>query len=1631
MKKIYLFILLLSCISSVTWSNTSKDTLRIKKGRTIHPAGKMVLQTRTFANLDKEIEKNFAHHLSPKALDRPKEKVKISSQSRDLLQEAKGTFDILEETQNYIEQLVTYDDIKTLPVGISREIGNVRYDLGISKVTFYQNYAEMTAFVRIRTPMAGASADDIDAEGNTILFFGLDKIKLSLTGGLVGINNNLVLLKDYELLNNGQNQNGTGKGYSLSLKGGFDRATGQVNLDNASYVTIDCDGFNSLTLNAEVLFSRSMLEPVDANNNVIPDERVSASFKVTAKDWNDILVENLTFQKFQMTSFRGLVFEIKNAAFDFSDIRNPGITFPDGYAVQGGDVSNTWRGVHIQSATVILPKTFKKRNSNDRITLSAMNLLIDRQGVSGLFKAENLIQLNEGDASKWQFSVDTLEVALIANSIDGAGFAGKIVLPLSKDAVENQNEDGTVLSYEAVIFDAQDYKLTVGNIDKELKFDLWKAKAVIREGSYVEFKVEDDKFMPKAVLSGELSIGTDQGNDDESGNSNDITDKIIEIPKVGFENLQIQAKQPYIQVGADTDEGFVGGSFSFGEGEQARLTGFPVTISNLNLKTEENKTAELVFRVGINLMKDKISAKTNIHIKGEFTEEEGIQRWKYDSFEIKDMFLEADLEALEFKGQVEFMTDDPVYGNGFKGQITAIFKKGIKVSLSATAIFGRTKDEGDVPGFRYWYIDAYAGKLSKNNSYSKLAVSAFGGGAFYRMDRAGFTSLNNVTGLDYKPDRSVGLGIKAMVEFNNLATSQLFNGTAAFEIVFYKAGGMKRISYYGEAHILSETDSDPKEKIIGGLKNVITKEEGYSGDLEADKEGNLNEVAENIFGSGNVKGRDGIHSFVALQYDFGNNGSRSSLHGVLDVYFKMKGGTIRGGGPDNHAGRIEFHFEKNNWSVFLGKPEHPLALTLEIGGYTITTTGYYMAGYNIPDLTLPKNNPVTKILNLTDNERRFNNESISNSRGQNLLEKGRGYAYGIGYHLDTGPIDVGYYFYQLTAGIGFDLMVQNVGDNVCAHNNESPGVNGWYMSGRLWAYVTGSFGIVINLYFWEARATLITIGVAVELKAELPNPWWFKGRIGVYAEVLGGVITVNIRAEVEWGTRCELIRPTGLDFAIISDISPPEDDTEVDVFTSPEVGFNIKIDEPFEYVEEDETVKQYKVRLDEFSVKQGGNVLPGKLKWNKEKDLVTYVTDDILPPQKEINIKVGVVVQELKGNEWVDIVNDGKLAEETREQKFTTGIAPDYIPFHNIEYAYPVIDQKYLYPKQHNNGYLKLKKGQDYLFSSSAFNKVAVFEGNGNDVKKSFGYNNATNKISFALPKLINEQEYSLVLNNEPKGSNRSTLSRENKVIDGGFKVKPGDDEDGTISVRNTKIQGKSTSAEAIELLRYDFGVSIYDTFREKVNVKKQIRSLIDIAKTLNPNTEQEEYVWDAHFLLAITEESEPFDLPELEGNEYTGADEEGINMPLISIEANLRGNRYYNNYIYPLVYQGYPLREDFTVTRDVEEMGMPPTKAVLVISHYTHSLENDPRDWWIKERMPHRYHLPYYYKKDFVDIRYKIVNAFFPNAANHQGQIAQYDYIINGEFPVIRKGDYRTQIKYVLPGGVTSDSKNYTYTFD
>ena len=176
------------------------------------------------------------------------------------------------------------------------------------------------------------------------------------------------------------------------------------------------------------------------------------------------------------------------------------------------------------------------------------------------------------------------------------------------------------------------------------------------------------------------------------------------------------------------------------------------------------------------------------------------------------------------------------------------------------------------------------------------------------------------------------------------------------------------------------------------------------------------------------------------------------------------------------------------------------------------------------------------------------------------------------------------------------------------------------------------------------------------------------------------------------------------------------------------------------------------------------------------------------------------------------------------------------------------------------------------------------------------------------------------------------------------------------------------------------------------------------------------------HAIQTDVQASERFSLLELIGGDYTDY------KPLVETEAVL-DDSYYTNRIFQLIYQGYPLQPQFTVDRDVSEIGIPPKKGMNMLTWYPSYLENRSSFSLLDTRMPYRYYLPYYYKQDFVDIQYKIVNGYLQNTSQYQSQIKKYNYIINGVFPSINSGNYKVKMQYVLPGDIQGSSTIFNYT--
>jgi hypothetical protein len=254
-----------------------------------------------------------------------------------------------------------------------------------------------------------------------------------------------------------------------------------------------------------------------------------------------------------------------------------------------------------------------------------------------------------------------------------------------------------------------------------------------------------------------------------------------------------------------------------------------------------------------------------------------------------------------------------------------------------------------------------------------------------------------------------------------------------------------------------------------------------------------------------------------------------------------------------------------------------------------------------------------------------------------------------------------------------------------------------------------------------------------------------------------------------------------------------------------------------------------------------------------------------------------------------------------------------------------------------------------------------------------------------------------------------STQANYNNSSDDNYTSQNIGQEGNTLEVRNKQAQTVLKEQEEVELLDYNFTTSAYDTFAQKIQDKKATKYYSDPIYS------------DVHALETAVQASERFSLLELNGGKYT------VSKPLVTTEAIL-DDAYFRQAIYPLIYQGYPLQPKFTVNRDITKLGLPPKKGLSILTWYSSYLENDTSHSLLDTRIPYRYYLPFHYKQDFVDIQYKIVNAYLKKPLEYQRQIQQYNHIINGVFPSIYPGNYKVKMQYVLPGGIQGSSAIFTY---
>lgn len=1313
-----------------------------------------------------------------------------------------------------------------------------------------------------------------------------------------------------------------------------------------TFAVFDCQGFKHLSIGGDFIFSRKLLIPdTDSLDNV------KASFSAPElSHWNDLIV-NVNIDPFQVNGLTDFSFFIDEAVLDFSDLKNPsGINLPEKIDASYNGESNLWRGFSLKKMTVKLPSQFNETGNNQRTEINVHDFIIDETGFTGWIESTRLLSIDNGRMGNWAFSVDSLYVSIESNQFVKAGINGNVLIPIFKNEPNDvEINDSSLTKYSAVICPGGEYIFSL-SLQNAKPIPLWNAEAVIYNSSTVNVEVMDGKFIPEAILNGKLTIVT----------------KNACIPDIEFEQLKITTEQPYVQLG------YIG----LGTNEKSNLvSGFPVQLRNITSKSSEGKI-RLDFELILNLVKESdgaFGAEGGFSIIGEAIENAGLLSFSYNRTVVKRLNLDIDGGGFTLNGFVEHYNEDPTYGKGYHGKIRASFKPGLE--LSAYALFGKHH------GFRYWFADAMLNVGTCIPVFPGLNIYGFGGGAYYHMtqtagqvDSGSSTIGQALSGIRYIPNEKIRLGIKASVNLGS-PSKEAFNADATFDIVFNNHGGVNRITFNGTAAFMTPPESLSDNKIKDRFTRVV--------DNKLDTKEELKELTH----------KGSLSAIVFLDFDFEND----CMHGDFKVYANIADGLIKGIGSNYLAGHAVIHFSNDEWYLHIGHPDRDKRVGLDFIGIA-RFDSYFMVGTNIPGSP----SPPAKVKDL------LGNVDLDYMSEINKLEEGSGIAFGAGVELNTGERTFLIFYGSFEAGLGFDVMLKNYGNDIACSGREGViGINGWYANGQAYAYFDGEIGVKVDLPFKSGKFKILSIGAAAVLQAKLPNPVWMKGVVGGNYNILGGLIKGECVFEVVIGEECELVH-TGSAVAsldIIADITPKDNEEDVDVFAAPQVVFNMPVDKEFEIAEIDGSIKKYRIKLEKFSLYEKNTEIYGDLEWNNENDVVALNSFEVLPPNTYLNFFVMVSFEVFKSGQWTKVFYDNKKVTEQKEITFKTGSAPDYIPEHNILYSYPLDAQFNMYPQESQNGFIQLIKGQGYLFSDPKWDNKVRYSGK-KASESSLHYDYQNMRLDFKIPnELDNNNIYTLNVLSIPKN--------QNYVIDNNIQSKSSSVKFESNSVNSMEIKTKYAEdnleiLQEKQLFSLRFRTSKYSTFNEKM---EQLQKQAEWIYPLYPGVHELGYT-----VLC----SEGFDEFEIHGNDNV--------LPLINIKAILSTNSFYKEHIYPLEYIDYPLENKYFIKhRDTRVLGIPPIFANYILQDNSRiRLLPDQRLFEIDNsttKISFVYNLMHHYSEDFNDLQIQIANDLLTGGEMTTRKLQ----IVNSLLPVIRKGSYKIEFNYTLPNG--KSTSNYPLT--
>ncbi len=820
------------------------------------------------------------------------------------------------------------------------------------------------------------------------------------------------------------------------------------------------NGFSTIGLELETELSREWMIPVNDNGT----DKVKITLTAQSASWDDVLFTgNLVPSEIVGTG--GVEIVATNISYDMSDALNPtGIVFPTGYQ---GETATHFRGFYAKSLKLKLPEAWKA-SSNGPIEIDVTNMIIDNMGVSLNAEATDIADFNTTSVVDMAASIDKVTIKIIENSLTDAIIEGKLALPIS-DVTEIT--DDSKIDYSAslhIISNQQNnqneesyFQLTLNpTTDQEIDFDLISSKFKLEQTSNITARVGKDNMSFKADLSGEVNM---------SG---------LEVGPISLNSVGMDVQHLNFEYDSRPNKGFafnkaknMAWGFSSPQkylSSESSNKGFSLTFTAIEYEDKIKETGEvmrgaLLLTTAVNLT-DNIVGDGTIAITAAIKKDNNsIAKFKpiYVKTALDSLSVNGDLGAVMITGSLKIRDHDPVYGDGFKGELQAQFKT-VKAKVTAIAEFGTVTD------FNYWSVQAGLDLPTPIVLAAGLSFHGLGGGAYYNMQatKNANKDVSWAKKYTFKPKKNLA-GLKLMALL----------------------GAPKIETYNADVEISAA---------IGVGSNSGIKKIGFSGDLWV---GAGKEPEE--------RAKAPIKGAVDIEYDF----VESIFHLTADATVNMKAITAKQVGMVIHADG-----STGLWYFKFGDPITTNKINVNLLGVGLDIDSYFMFGNDIPTpdyFTDTFKNGYKAALGHVPGPG-FNPTTEDSSPGS-YASNGAGIALGIGFNFKAGgyiPLGLGYHAGIMgTAGAELNLSLLEY----TYLKNNNLGYNGWQAGGSIGFYASVEAGIYeMNKGNYTSVFTLADFAGGGYIIGRFPNPVWVTGKIEGRVKLLclfGGCL-INTSASV-------------------------------------------------------------------------------------------------------------------------------------------------------------------------------------------------------------------------------------------------------------------------------------------------------------------------------------------------------------------------------------------------------------------------------------------------------------------------------------------------------------------------------------